>query len=98
TLNNEGSRAINISTRGVAGSGASKIIAGFVIDGASSRRVLIRAVGPAIGGAPFNVGDTLSEPQIELYNSRNLLHASAGAWGMQPNADEIRGAAKAVAA
>src|SRR5262249_53520288 len=97
-LSNEGSRAINISTRGVAGSGANKMIAGFVIDGASSRRVLIRAVGPGISVAPFNVSGTLAEPQIELYNSRNLLHATAGAWGLQSNADEIRGSAKVVSA
>ena len=97
-ISNEGSRAINISTRGVAGSGENKMIAGFVIDGASSRRVLIRAVGPAIGAPPFNVGGTLAEPQIELYNSRNLLHATAGAWGLQANADEIRGVARNVGA
>lgn len=98
TMSNEGSRAINISTRGIAGSGQNKMIAGFVIDGASSRRVLIRAVGPTLGAAPFNVGGTLAEPQLELYNSRNLLHATAGAWSLQSSADEIRGAAKSVSA
>jgi hypothetical protein len=97
-LSNENSRAINISTRGIAGAGANRMIAGFVIEGASSRRVLIRAVGPALAAAPFNVGGTLAEPQIELYNSRNLLHATAGAWGLQNNADEIRGAAKVAGA
>ncbi len=97
-LSNEGSRAINISTRGVAGSGQNKMIAGFIIGGAAARRVLIRAVGPGIAGAPFNVGGTLAEPQIELYNSRSLLHATAGAWGLQSNADEIRGSAQAVSA
>lgn len=98
TLSNQGSRAINISTRGIAGSGQNKMIAGFVIDGASSRRVLIRAVGPTLGNAPFSIGGTLAEPQLELYNSRNLPHASAGAWGLQPNADEIRSSAKTVGA
>ena len=95
-LSNEGSRAINISTRGLVGTGANQMIAGFVIEGASSRRVLIRASGPALAG--FGVGGTLAEPRMELYNSRNFLHASAGAWGLQTNADEIRGAAKVVSA
>jgi hypothetical protein len=95
-LSNEGPRAVNISTRGLVGTGANQMIAGFVIEGASSRRVLIRASGPALAG--FGVAGTLAEPKIELYNSRNLLHASAGAWGLQANADEIRGAAKTVSA
>jgi hypothetical protein len=96
TLSNEGSRAVNISTRGLVGEGANKLIAGFVIEGASSRRVLIRASGPALAG--FGVTGTLGQPKLELYNSRNLLHTSAAAWGLQANADEIRGAAKTVSA
>jgi hypothetical protein len=95
-LSNEGSRAINISTRGLVGTGANVMIAGFIIEGASSRRVLIRASGPALAG--FGVTGTLAEPKLELYNSRSLLHASAGAWGLQANADEIRGAAKTMSA
>lgn len=72
------------------------MIAGFIIEGASARRVLIRASGPAL--AAFGVTGTLAEPKLELYNSRGLLHATAGSWGLQANADEIRGAAKAVSA
>jgi len=48
TLSNEGSRAINISTRGHVGTGDNILVAGFVISGAASRRVLIRAVGPSL--------------------------------------------------
>jgi hypothetical protein len=95
-LSNDTSRAINISTRGVVGTGANKLIAGFVIDGASSRRVLIRAVGPGLAG--FGLTGTLAEPQLELYNGKGLLHSSAAAWGVQPNADEIRGAIEAAGA
>ncbi|MBI5766786.1 MAG: immunoglobulin domain-containing protein [Verrucomicrobia bacterium] len=87
---NGGSHAVNISTRGLSGAGASKMIAGFIIEGAAARRVLIRAVGPGL--AQFGVAGTLAEPTLEVYNARGLLHASAGAWGLQPNADEIRGA------
>ena len=89
-LSNESSRAINISTRGLVGADANRMIAGFVIDGASSRRVLIRAVGPGL--AAFGVTGTLAEPQIELYNGRGLLHSTAAEWGLQANTDEIRGA------
>jgi len=70
------------------------MIAGFVINGSAARRVLIRAVGPALGA--FGVPGTIAEPQLELYTSRGLLQASAGAWGLQTNADEIRSAAQVV--
>jgi hypothetical protein len=97
-ISNTGSHAINISTRGVAGTGANKLIAGFIIDGASSKRVLIRAVGPGLAGAPFNLTGTLAEPQLELYTSHNVLSTTAAAWGLQANADEIRATARAVGA
>ncbi len=97
-LANETSRAINLSTRGIVGSGANKLILGFIINGASSKRVLIRAAGPALGAAPYHLPGTLARPQLELYNSRNLLRATAGEWGLEANADEIRGVAQAVGA
>ncbi|MSU48145.1 MAG: hypothetical protein EXS37_03485 [Opitutus sp.] len=84
--------AVNISTCVVAGSGANKLIAGFIIDGVSVRRVLIRAIGPGLAG--FGLTGLLAEPQLELYNGKSLLHATAGARGLQNNADEIRGAFK----
>jgi hypothetical protein len=93
-LSVETSRAINVSTRGVVGAGQGKMIAGFIIDGSSARRVLIRAAGPTLAG--FGVAGTVAEPQLELYTSRGLLQSSAGAWGLQTNADEIRGAAQQV--
>ncbi len=93
-LSVETARAINVSTRGVVGSGADKMIAGFVINGSAARRVLIRAVGPTLG--VFGVPGTIAEPQLELYTGRGLLQASAGAWGLQTNADEIRSAAAVV--
>jgi hypothetical protein len=98
SLSTQTSQAINLSSRGFADAGDKKLTVGFVIDGASSRRVLIRAVGPTLGAAPFNVSGTLSAPQLELYNSRSRLQASAGAWGLQPNADEIRGVSKQLGA
>lgn len=90
-LASEGSRAINISTRGQVAPGANRLIAGFVINGAASRRVLIRAVGPSL--APFNLTGTLAEPQLELYNAWGGRMFAAGAWSTQANADELRGAA-----
>jgi hypothetical protein len=93
---NGGPRAINISTRGVTGIGDQRLVAGFVIGGVSSRRLLIRAIGPSL--ADFGVAGTVAEPQIELFNSRGYLHATAGAWSADANADEIRGASRVAGA
>jgi hypothetical protein len=90
----EGSRFINLSTRGRVGADGNRMIAGFVLSGAASRRVLIRAVGPALAG--FGLTGVLAEPKIELYAQRggnSELRQTAGAWSLQPNADEIRSAA-----
>lgn len=95
-MTNNGSRAINISTRGVTGSGSNVMIAGFVVNGAASRRLLIRGIGPALNR--YGVTGTANEPQLSLYNGRGVLTATASAWGLQSNADEIRTAAKAVQA
>ncbi len=89
----ETSRAINISTRGLAGAGADALIAGFSIAGAASRRVLIRGVGPALGA--FGVGGVLAKPTLELYDSTGALRRTVNvAWSQQGNAEEIKGAAE----
>ena len=74
---------VNISARLGVGTGANILIAGFVVGGATSKTVLIRASGPAL--IPFGVSGTLSDPQLSLYRSNadgtsTLLSSDAG-WG-----------------
>lgn len=64
-------RLLNISSRARVGSGASIAIAGFVIAGQESKPVLIRAVGPTLGAAPFNVPGALATPRLELFRAGN---------------------------
>jgi len=91
-LTNEGSRAINISTRGVVGVGANQLIAGFVITGAAARKVLIRAVGPSL--AAFGVAGALAAPQLQVFDSRQSLHHTIAAWSARADADDTRSAAR----
>lgn len=61
---------LNTSTRtNVAANGSA--LTGFVIGGTGPRRVLIRAVGPGL--APFNVPNTLANPQIMLWRGSNQI-------------------------
>jgi hypothetical protein len=79
-------RLIDISTRGEVGTGANLLIAGFVVGGTTSKTVLIRASGPAIGAAPFNVPGTLPDPELQLFGNGNpapLIGSNAG-WAGDP--------------
>lgn len=62
-------RLINVSARAQVGTGDGVLIAGFVVDGAASRTVLIRAVGPTLG--TYGVGGVLADPQLELTKTVN---------------------------
>lgn len=60
-------RLINLSARNWVGTGADVLIAGFVVSGAGSKQLLIRAVGPTL--ASLGVDGALSDPQLEVFDS-----------------------------
>ena len=59
-----GPKAANVSTRGQVGTGADQLIAGFVVTGSVSRRMLIRGAGPTL--AALGVPGVLADPQLRL--------------------------------
>jgi len=65
--NPEPSRMIQVSTRGQVGFGGDIMISGFVIDGTSSKTVLVRAVGPTL--SLFGVTGALIDPQVAVYGT-----------------------------
>jgi hypothetical protein len=72
-------RLINLSARAQVGTGGNIIFAGFVVGGGSgSLPLLIRASGPAIAVAPFNVPGTLPDPQLQLFNGATLTNTNNG--------------------
>jgi hypothetical protein len=83
-------RLVNLSARVDVGTGANILVAGFAIGGSTSRTVLIRASGPAIAVAPFNVGGTLPDPQLTLMNQNTgATIATNSAWGGDANISTI---------
>jgi hypothetical protein len=60
------SKAANVSTRGTVGTGANIMIAGFVVSGQVSRRVLIRGAGPTLQSFGLPAGSLLANPQLTL--------------------------------
>ena len=71
-------RLVNISSRARVGSGDSVAIAGFVISGEESKTVLIRAVGPTLATAPFNLSGALTTPRLELFRGQTSLAVNTG--------------------
>jgi hypothetical protein len=79
-------RLVNLSSRVKVETGGNALFAGFVIGGSTSITVLIRASGPAIAAAPFDVPGTLSDPQLTLQNpSTGAVYASNNGWRDDPN-------------
>jgi hypothetical protein len=76
-------RLINISSRANAGTGANVLIAGFVIGGAGSEKVLIRGIGPAL--AAYGLTGVLATPQLTLYDSAgNIVATNLNGWSNPP--------------
>jgi hypothetical protein len=57
-------RLVNVSVLKNLGSG---LTVGFVIGGSNSKTVLIRAIGPTLGAAPFNVPGVVADPRLALF-------------------------------
>jgi lysophospholipase L1-like esterase len=60
-------RALNISTRVSVGTGERVSIAGFIITGDSSKRILMRGIGPSLSAN--GVPNPLADPTLELFDS-----------------------------
>ncbi|MBI5691592.1 MAG: immunoglobulin domain-containing protein [Verrucomicrobia bacterium] len=71
-------RLVNVSARTLVGTGEGILIAGFVVGGTTPVRVLVRAVGPTLGG--FGVGGVLADPQLTLSSATGVL-ADNDNWG-----------------
>jgi N-acetylneuraminic acid mutarotase len=70
----------NISTRGFVQTGDNVMIGGFIVQGSASTKVIIRAIGPELGGPPYNVPGALADPTLELHDATGALIASNDNW------------------
>ena len=74
----------NISTRGQVGTGADVMIAGIIV--AQDATITIRALGPTIAAAPYNVAGAITDPVLTITDaSGNVLvtndnHGDAGSY------------------
>lgn len=73
----------NLSTRAQVGTGSNIMITGFVVQQGAPKQVLIRAVGARLAQAPFSITGALTNPQLQLFDSNNVLVLANDNWSTQ---------------
>jgi hypothetical protein len=68
----------NISTRAFVQTGDNVMIGGFIVQGAQTTRVIIRAIGPEL--TQYGVPNILGNPTLELHDGTGALIASNDDW------------------
>lgn len=75
-------RIVNLSTRGYADNVGREMYGGFVVQGAAgtTKRILVRVLGPTLGAAPFSMQGVLHDPFMELRDARGALLVANDDW------------------
>jgi len=73
-------KPVNVSTLTLCPAGGA-VTAGFVLEGAGSQQVLIRAVGPTL--STFNVGGPLANPKLTVNKGPSVIGTNDD-WGSDP--------------
>lgn len=81
-----GSHLANISTRMRVEAGDNVLIAGFIVEGNTNKRLLIRGIGPSLGA--FGIADALQDPTLQLFSANTQVGANDN-WPDNANAVEI---------
>lgn len=88
---------LNISARLRTDTGDKVLIGGFIVNGSSSKKIIVRALGPSLGS--FGVSGALADPIVELHDNTGAIIASNDNWkdtqqsqvaatGLPPNDDD----------
>jgi len=72
------SQPLNISTRSRVQGDEGVLIGGFILNGPGSKPVIIRAIGPSLGGN--GMSEALSDTTLDLYDSSGQLLGSNDNW------------------
>jgi len=90
------SQVLQISTRGRVETGDNVMIGGFIIQDSTTKKVIVRAIGPSLGS--FGVSGALADPVLELHDGSGALIQTNDSWrevqeqeiidtGLQPTDD-----------
>jgi hypothetical protein len=79
-LDANGTRLVNISTRGRVGVSNDAMIGGLIVQGSAPKRAIVRALGPSLATGPNPIAGALADPVLELHDSSGALMASNDNW------------------
>ncbi len=82
-----GDTLVNLATRGMVQTGDDVLIGGFIITGDSSKKVLLRAIGPSLSGSGIN--GALADPTLTLFDSHGVQIAFNDDWTTSPDKQAI---------
>jgi phospholipase/lecithinase/hemolysin len=80
-------KAVNLATRLFVDTGERVAIAGFIVTGDISKKVLIRGIGPSL--AANGVPGPLADPVLTLFDNTGAAQISNDDWKSSPDAAEI---------
>ena len=86
----QGSGLVSLATRGVVNATFRPLLGGFTVQGTMSRKLLVRAAGPAL--AAFGLTSTLADPVLTVFAGAKSV-AQNDDWSS--SADDVAGAAAA---
>ena len=90
TVSLEFSGLVNLSARANVGTGANVVIPGITVRGDKPKTLLIRAAGPALAAAPFNVGGTLANPIVSVFTGAGEKILVNDNWGDVPDVAALK--------
>jgi hypothetical protein len=70
-----GSKLANISTRGLIQTADTILIAGTIVVGQTSQKVIVRAIGPSL-----NIANKLADPKLELRDANGAIIRANDNW------------------
>ena len=74
---------LNVSTRTFVQNGENVTIGGFIIAGNKAKKVIVRGLGPSLARA--GIAGAMSDPTLQLYNSKGILVGSNDNWTTHRN-------------
>lgn len=85
-------KVVNLSTRGYADRNGKELIGGFVVQGAAgtTKRVLIRVLGPTLARAPINIASALDDPFLAVHNEAGELLHQNDDWTSGADGDDFK--------
>ena len=80
-------RPLNLSSRGLIGSGDQVLIAGFIVTGVDDKKVALRVLGPSLANS--GISNPVTDPMLTLYDQSGTMIATNDDWNSGASGQEL---------